>query len=101
MLGDTIHNLRSSLDLLACQLVRKNDNNHDCNHVQFPISESSQKFVKATNRSEIQLMGPRVIEILTSLQPYKGGHSNKLWVLYRLNIQDKHRLLIVATAGLK
>ena len=34
-IGDAIHNLRSALDLLACQLVRLENQAHDCDHIFF------------------------------------------------------------------
>ena len=31
------------------------------------------------------------------IQPYKGGNGDALWCLHRLDIEDKHRLLIAKT----
>jgi hypothetical protein len=33
-------------------------------------------------------------------EPYKGGKHEALWTLHKLDIQDKHRLLIVAPTTL-
>lgn len=35
-----------------------------------------------------------VITAFNSIQPYKGGKDDKLWVLNELSKRDKHRLLI-------
>jgi hypothetical protein len=100
IIGDAIHNLRSALDLLACQLVKLSVNDHDCAYTYFPVSESSRKFRDELKKDKMQLMGKRVISILERLQPYRGGERNVLWVLHRLDIQDKHRLLIVAPTSI-
>jgi len=97
ILGDAIHNLRSALDLLACQLIKLRSNDHNCKNIYFPILDSAKDFIKALKKNEedFELMGEFAINILTQLQPYRGGKGHKLWMLHRLDIQDKHRLLIV------
>lgn len=95
-IGDAIHNLRASLDLLACQLVKLGDNNHDCdNNISFPISHNSKGYLKKLDGEQIQLMGQSAIAILKELQPYEHGKDHYLWVIHHLDIQDKHKLLLV------
>jgi len=100
-IGDAIHNLRTSLDFLACQIIKLRDSLHDCEYTYFPISESAQKFETALQKAEVKSLGEQALQILQELQPYKEGKGHGLWQLHRLDIQDKHRLLIVATAGTK
>ena len=38
------------------------------------------------------------IDAIKAIKPYKGG-NNTLWRLHRLNIIDKHRLLMAATTS--
>lgn len=99
IIGDILHNLRSALDLLACQLIRVPNPEHDCSWVSFIISENHRKFKTSLEKSEFKMQGKSVIEIIKSLKPYKGGEEN-YWLLHRLNIQDKHRLLVLAYAKL-
>jgi len=92
-IGDTIHNLRSALDLLACQLVKLNVADHNCADVSFPIADNAQKFDTALGRNI--LFRQDAIQIFQQLESYKNGQGHTLWQLHRLDIQDKHRLLIV------
>jgi|RhiMetdeSRZDD1v2_1073273.scaffolds.fasta_scaffold175905_2 hypothetical protein len=100
LIGDAIHNLRSALDLLACQLVRLNVVNHNCADISFPIADNAKKFKTLLNSAKVQLLGQGAVQILQQLEPYQGGKRHELWQLHRLNVQDKHRLLIVALAGI-
>jgi hypothetical protein len=100
IIGDAIHNLRSALDLLACQLVKLNVGDNDCNHIYFPISESASKFIITLSNDKIKVLGKPALEILKQLQPYQDGKHHDLWVLHRLDIQDKHRLLIVVPTSI-
>jgi hypothetical protein len=89
--GDILHNLRSALNLLYCQLVdanRKALSESD----DFPISDSRKKF--EARRTEIRSrVGKDAAKVLKTLEPYKGG-NDALWRLHKLNIVDKHRLLV-------
>lgn len=94
ILGDIFHNLRSSLDLMASELARGQGDSDD--GVYFPFSK---------NRSELDLMiakrhfdraGLDAIALLKEFKPYKDQGGNvALRAIHDLNIQDKHRTLIV------
>ncbi|MBI3160711.1 MAG: hypothetical protein HYZ26_14020 [Chloroflexi bacterium] len=99
-IGDAIHNLRTSLDLLACQLMRRQNISHSCEHVSFPIFDNVIKFSTALQEPKVQAFGSDAVQIISRLQPYQGGTGNALWELHRLDIQDKHRFLIVAVAAI-
>jgi hypothetical protein len=100
--GDIIHNLRSCLDHLAWQLVDANGGKPS-SHTMFPIFEDPTAPTDYKSRIERILKGasPDAIKLVQSLHPYKGGNDG-LYALHRLDITDKHRLLItvgiVATA---
>lgn len=100
IVGDCIHNMRASLDLLAFALLR-------ANHVamsksvpeklvrrsSFPIFDDPNEFA---NRREILIGGidSRAQTVVESLQPYQNsGTSDSLWLLHTLDIVNKHRLL--------
>jgi len=95
--GDTLQNLRSSLDHLAYQLfLIHNARNVSTHRVYFPIAKSLDKYNE--QRAVIMKgMGQRALDGLDALKPYKGGNET-LWRLNQLNNTDKHRLLI--TVGL-
>ena len=94
LFGDAIHNLRSALDFLACQLVRLNISNHKCKDISFPIYSTSEDFMnKLDNNTKLMVQPAK--SIIEQLQPYKHGKGHKLWIIHQLDIQDKHRLLVV------
>ena len=91
IIGDVVHNLRSALDLLACELVRLNRRNDS--KVYFPFAKTRDDLVIAIKRARIDRAGPEVVTIIRSLKPYKGG-DDTLRAIHDLNIMDKHKLLI-------
>jgi hypothetical protein len=97
MLGDAIHNLRSTLDHLACALVSRADPANDCSYTSFPIFDTPESY-EATARSKVPGLGKHAYETFERIQPYRDGAGHNLWKLHKLDIVDKHRLLLsVAT----
>lgn len=94
VLGDAIHNLRSALDHLAYQLVWVGSGRKPSSHVYFPIADDRVKYIEQRRR-QIKGAAPAAIATLDGLMPYKGG-SDALWRLHKLNIVDKHRVLLTA-----
>jgi hypothetical protein len=91
--GDAIQNLRSALDHLAWQLFQIGTGRTISNDkVYFPIADNATEY----NRYLSRLRGMRIDAMTTFkvIQPFKGGKDEKLWVLNKLNIIDKHRLLV-------
>lgn len=101
VLGDAIHNLRSSLDYLAYQLCIASRGTPDDN-TGFPIWHRPPAVpdVKAEVTRKIPRANTKVIGCIKTLEPYKGGKGDIVWRLHRLDIMDKHKLLIgVATSA--
>lgn len=94
ILGDVIHNLRSSLDHLAYQLVWVGTSAQPSSHVYFPIADDKAKYPEQRTR---QMKGATqaAIAVIDALAPYKGGNDT-LWKLHKLNNVDKHRVLVTA-----
>jgi hypothetical protein len=92
--GDAIQNLRSALDHLAVQLYRAGAGGNE-RKVQFPIAADAGKY-----RELVPKMLPGVrqeaLDLMDTVEPYKGGKGHRLWVLQELNNADKHRLLLTA-----
>ena len=91
ILGDIIHNLRASLDLMACELCRMNKQSDK--DVYFPFSESEEKLDEMIQKRHFDRAGEQAIGLLKALAPYKGGNV-LLRAIHDLDIQDKHRSLI-------
>ena len=89
--GDALHNLRSSLDHLAHQLVLVAGKKPTL-RTSFPIFESATKY-KAKSPGKVEGMRKDAIDAIDAIKPYKGGNDT-LWLLNKLNNIDKHRLLI-------
>jgi hypothetical protein len=90
-IGDAIHNLRASLDLLACELVRLSGKSDKS--VYFPFAESGQDLEIMIKKRRIDRAAPDVVDIIRALKPYRGG-NDALRALHDLDIMDKHSLLI-------
>ncbi len=94
-LGDAIHNARSALDYLAWQLVIAGGGTPQ-KGTTFPISESQAKFL--TNCQEgLKGSSPAAMAAVQALQPFSGG-DDRFWRLHRLDIEDKHHLLVTVGA---
>ena len=91
--GEVLQSLRSALDHLAYQLVLVGTGQSGpFHHVYFPIFNSAQEYQTGKTR-QIQGMRQDAIDAIDAVKPYKGG-NDALWQLHRLNIVDKHRLLV-------
>jgi hypothetical protein len=100
IIGDTLQNLRSSLDHLAYHLVAVGSGlPGPFPHVYFPIFEDFAKF-KAGFLARVKGMRQDAIDAISAIEPYGGGKGKVLWNLHTLNNIDKHRLLIPAWANL-
>lgn len=86
--GDALHNLRSALDHLACEIVRAAGNTPTAD-TAFPIYDDAGKY-GAHARSRMRGMSPDAVKAIDALMPYKDGNDG-LWRLHRLDIEDKHR----------
>lgn len=93
IIGDVIHNIRSSLDLLFCAVVRKCDpTRQSYKHVHFVVRETKEKF-EADLPANIKGASPDAIKLIHDLKPYKAG-NDPLWRLHGLDILDKHQAII-------
>jgi hypothetical protein len=96
IVGDAVHNLRSALDLLVNQLVLANGAAVS-KGTAFPIWDSEPKY-KSGRPGVAKGVGKAALDALYRLKPYKGG-NDALWRLHRLDIVDKHRLLVAVGAA--
>lgn len=110
ILGDVIHNLRSSLDHLAWQLVLASGSKPG-KWTSFPIYGNEADFRRDVlerdpSRSPGPLQGIEgdspVLALVTELQPYNtpdppqfepgmGPRTNSLFLVHKLSVIDKHR----------
>jgi hypothetical protein len=91
IVGDVVHNLRSALDLLAWQLVLSNGGTPDQN-TAFPVAENAEK-AAGTIQRRLRGASQSAIRLTSLLRPYETGNQT-LWPLHKLDIEDKHHLLV-------
>jgi hypothetical protein len=92
ILGDIFHNLRSALDLMACELARKNSGSDD--EVYFPFAINAAELDRIIEK-RFGKAGPAAVKLLReTIKPYRGG-NDMLRAIHDLNVQDKHRMLIL------
>jgi hypothetical protein len=91
MIGDAIHNLRTSLDHLAHNLVLLNQGN--THNVYFPFCNTETELDKVIKDRHLDQAGPGVVNIIKMIKPYRGG-NDLLRLLHDLDIIDKHQLLL-------
>ena len=93
IIGDAIHNLRTALDLMACEIVTiagKTPNRH----TKFPFRDTREEVIDAVDKGQIKIAGADIVALIVDdVKPYKGG-NDALCGLHSLDVTDKHRLLI-------
>ena len=108
LIGDFIHDLRSSLDHLAQQLVLADPDSGEPGYdTQFPIMKKSRVdggghavFPRIDGEISVQ-----VAAVVDSVQPYKEPNGryelHPLWILKHLSDTDKHKFfpLVLLTYG--
>lgn len=95
-LGDAVHSARSALDYLAWQLVIAGGGIPNTT-TMFPIAETEKKF-NAEHERRLKGASAPAVAAVQALRPFGGG-DDRFWRLHKLDIEDKHRLLVpVGTA---
>ena len=97
ILGDCLHNLRSALDHLICQLTLLDGGTMaDCEKTQYPIASKSEEQFEAMADFRIPLLSRHHRAMVKRTQPYRAGNrafAHPLSVLADLSNADKHRVL--------
>lgn len=96
IVGDTVHNLRSALDLIAWQLVEHNGA-QPSRDTCFPITQSAAGQYEQALQRALNGAHQKAIRLIRRLRPFAGGNS-ALGQLHALDITDKHRLILVVGA---
>jgi hypothetical protein len=104
IVGDCVHNLRSTLDQLVTQLAIANGRQSTSKH-QFPITRDAGSFSRQA-ANQLRGLSDEHRAIIEAAQPYHArddgsGRPQALVVLNDLSNRDKHRLInaVVLVAG--
>ena len=90
IIGDAIHNMRAALDIVLFEMA-----GHVEPKIAFPFPDKPDTIKAAIKERKVRAAGEKVVEAITRLQPYPTG-EHLLYFIHALDIQDKHRLLILA-----
>lgn len=90
IIGDAIHNMRAALDLVMFGMAGE-----IAPDIYFPFPKNADRMEAAIKKGHVQAAGKKVVEAIRLLKPYPDGNFG-LNVIHALDIQDKHRLLILA-----
>lgn len=106
IVGEIVHDLRSSLDHLVAEFVALEDGDVLKSH-RFPLwsEEPAEPFAEVTRKTwtdgrDVQRYGPlygisdQATAIIEECQPYKGGNRLLLGDLHKFWNQDKHHSLV-------
>lgn len=93
IIGDVIHNLRSALDVMMCDMVRLETGQDDVSGVYFPFASDAVELEKMIIKRRVHLAGQHVVDLVRSFAPYKGGNL-ALRRIHDLDIVDKHTSII-------
>lgn len=91
IIGDVVHNLRSTLDLLVCDLVRSAGKS--TKRVYFPFCDTLTDLPRVIKERNLHHAGADVVDTIERLRPYKGGNV-ALRAVHDMDIEDKHRALL-------
>lgn len=98
IVGDAIHNIRASLDLLASDLLR--ESGVDLSKVYFPFADSEFQLPARIKSRGFHKAGDAAVDLVKKLRPYKGGNI-ALCAVHNLDIRDKHQSLLLVAHGVK
>jgi hypothetical protein len=94
IIGDAVHNLKCALDYAWVGTIERLAPSALGNFAKFPIFATVDKLKIALHGAKIDRSSPALFDfIVGNIKSYEGG-NHTLWSIHRLDILDKHRLLI-------
>ena len=105
LIGDFVHNLRSSLDHIVWQLASKPLGKGASFINEFPIYDEKVRYEREGIKKLRGVTNEAALTLIESLQPYPGRHGKwsfiqPLLMLNRLSNWDKHRVLHIVGSTL-
>jgi hypothetical protein len=98
IIGDILHNLRSSLDLIACDLHRITGGPpNEIRKIYYPFCARREDLPDTIRHRCLEQIGKEFLEIIEQTAPYRGGNDG-LRALHDLNILDKHQVIVPTIA---
>ena len=92
--GDAIHNLKCALDHAWLETITKLVPSAVSKFAKFPIYPSRDDLEAALRGQKIDIANPDLFRLIVDdIKAYDGGNL-ATWPIHRLDIRDKHRLLL-------
>ena len=91
IIGDIIHNIRTSLDHMASEMARLKG--RPDKHVYFPFGEDANGLERMIEDKNFTYCGADAVDLLRTLKPYRQGNV-ELRAIHDLDVLDKHRELL-------
>ena len=99
VLGDAVHNLRSSLDHAYCILIKANGRMPD-RYSTFPFGHTWVSIKGMIDGKKDLVPHQDVIDFIRDIaQPHKGGNL-RLYDLHELDITDKHKIILPVSSDI-
>jgi hypothetical protein len=96
--GEIAHHLRSSLNHLIWNLIRQGTGTVT-SYTEFPIFADSEKY-RTESARKVKGVPLEALTFIEQAQPYNRlGADDPLWLIHRIDIEDKHNVPVVTLAG--
>jgi hypothetical protein len=93
IMGDAVHNLKCALDYAWVETITKLTPHALRNFAKFPAYPTEDALESALRGHGIDQATDLFSRVMGDIKPYaRGNHA--IWPIHRLDIRDKHRLLI-------
>ena len=98
IVGDAVHNLHTALDFAWANIIEAKIPSAKSDSTKFPVRPTREILEGCLHGIKVDVICPALLEIIVSkIQPYEGGQNGVIWTLHRLDISDKHLLLLELT----
>lgn len=95
IIGDILHNLRSSIDHAYWNCTEKHaKSDGERKNIQFPITSTEKSLKESVIPGLPSRVSYEFAKALESLKPYRDGGSKYLCAIHDLDVLDKHKLLV-------
>jgi hypothetical protein len=94
IIGDAAHNLKCALDFAWLETIKTHVPGAVNSFTRFPVRDSRDELETTLTGREIHTSSLALFDVtINKIKPYSGGNDS-IWAVHRLDILDKHRLLI-------
>jgi hypothetical protein len=98
IVGDAIHNLHAALDFAYNRTLNQLAPSAVSGYAKFPVYPTREQLERVLKGRKIDTLCPPLFKVIVSeIQPYERGQAGVVYALHKLDISDKHLLLLGLT----